>query len=379
MAQFSFVGKIAPIKDTENFKGYEEKVYDSGWMSQKLRFNVIAGDNRHLVEINAGRWKDDSKNSVIYTFSKAEEGKKSEPIQIAWEKRNDPKEIAKVAGYKVFTIDTDTYQHRKELEDNGQDEELEKSNKKRRHFIAGSDFCGFAKKVVESDKVKDMVFRINGNVNYSYSEKNDQYYANYEVTKMYRVNDDTEVSSEMNIDFYFAEGAMDGGDYNETSKAIVSGFTPFYDSNTKKSWFAPISLVLRGETDDKGKKRVAGYERIFSKFEDDEIRKISLVCQKIDGAQKADIKFEDLDEETQDNIVCGLIELEDAIRDAGGQAYGERIQEVRIEKLGRGSSKGSETTAYTLEDCKKKPFKEEEKAVDVSDDYDIFADDEEDI
>ena len=48
-----------------------------------------------------------------------------------------------------------------------------------------------------------MKFRVNGNVTYRYSEKKDQYYSTYEVTKIYRVDDDADVSSEVNIDFYF--------------------------------------------------------------------------------------------------------------------------------------------------------------------------------
>ena len=376
MAQFNMVGKIVPIKDTDSFKGYEEKVFDkSGWMTQKLRFNFIAGTNRHLVEINAGKFKDDKKNSVVYTYSKAEEGKKSEPIQIKWDKRNDPSEIEKVAGSRIFTVDTDTYQTRKALEENGEDEALEASKKKCRHFIAGCDFVDFVKKVVYSDKIKDWTFRIRGVVNYTYSESTGKYYTNYEVQKIYRVDESTEPSSELNVNFFFAEGAVDSSDYDETGKAIVSGWTLFYDSNTKKSWFAPISLVLRGDTDEKGKKKIAVWEKVFGKFEDDEVRKINLSCAKIDGAEKCDIKLEDLDEDTQDNINAGLITLAEAIRDAGGQMYGDRIQEIRIEKLGRGSSKGSETSAYTLDDVNAKPHKEEEKVESLDDDVDIFSDD----
>ena len=170
MNTFSFVGKLVPVKDSENFKGYTETTYDSGWMKQRLVFNVVAGDNRHLVEINAGRWSDDAKNSTIYTMSRATEGKKSEKIQIPWEKRNDPETIEKVAGYRVFTIDTDTFAHREELKEAGDDAALEESNKKRRHFLAGTDFCNFAKKVVYNEKIKDWVFRVNGNIVYSYSE-----------------------------------------------------------------------------------------------------------------------------------------------------------------------------------------------------------------
>jgi hypothetical protein len=368
-SNFNFVGKLVPVKDKENFKGYTETVFDSKWVGQKLMFNVVAGDNSHLVEINAGYWQDESKNSVIKTMSKAKDGKPSEKIDIPYDKRNDPEMIEKVAGYKIFTIDTETFNHRKELEEKGDKEGLEAANKKRRHFLVGRDFCEFAKKVVYSDKAKDMMFRVTGDIEYSYSEKHGKYYASYEVKKIYRVDDGAEPSSEVNIDFYFAEGALDKEDFDETGKAIVSGYTQFYDSFTKKVWFAPIALVIRGTGDkEKDGKKIAGWERILSKFEDDQIRRITFACQKINGAQKQDIKFEDLDEDTQANIECGLIELEDAIRDAGGQMYGDRIQEIRIEKLGYGSTKGSETTAYILEDCVKKPKVEADEP-----EEDIFA------
>ena len=88
------------------------------------------------------------KNSVVYTYSKAEEGEKSKPIQIEWSKRNDESEIAKVAGSRLFTVDTDYYQHRKEHEETGDEAGLAESNKKCRHFIAGSEFVDYAKKVV---------------------------------------------------------------------------------------------------------------------------------------------------------------------------------------------------------------------------------------
>ena len=378
MANFSFIGKIVPVKESEKFKGYTETKYDSGWVNQKLRFNVIAGDNRHFVEINAGKWYDDKKNTTVYTMSKAEGGKKSKPIEISWEKRNDPEEINKVAGYKVFTIDTDNYEHRKALEESGDNVALEASKKKRKHFITGVDFCEYARKVVNSEKIQDMMFRICGNIVVNYGSKNDQYYTTYEVTKIYRVADNAEPLSEVNLDFYFMEDAVDSEDYNEKGKAIVSGYSMFYDSMTKKNWFYPVSLVIAGSTDEAGKKRLAGFQKMFDKFESDEVRKVSLVCQKIDGAQRVNIKYEDLPEDVRENIDFGLISLEDAIKDAGGQMYGDAIRELRIEKLGRGSSKGSETTIYTVDNLNDKPHLEEKfEEVDDSD-FDLFAEDDDD-
>ena len=375
MNTFSFVGYLKPVKDSETRKSFEIKNYDSGWMSERLRFRVVAGDNAHFVEINQGRWSDENKN-VIYGFSKSENGKKGEPFQVKWIDRNKPEMIEKMAGFRVYTVDTETYNHRKELEEAGEIEALEAANKKRKHFLAGTEFCEYVNRVVNSEKTKDMKFRINGNINYIYSEKNDRYYSTYEVTKIYRIDDDTPTSSTVDMEFYFSENAMDSSDYDETGRAIVNGFTPYYDSSTKKNWFCPISLAMRFGTDEVGKKKIKGYEKVFNKFEDDEIRRINLTCQAIDGAQRVSIRLEDLDEDTQENVAMGLISEEDAIRDAGGSMYGDKIQEIRIEKLGRGSSKGSETTVYTVEDMNRKPFKEEEKAEEIED---IFSDDDDEL
>lgn len=364
MNSFSFVGKIIPVKDTENFKGYTETAYDSGWMKQRLVFNVVAGDNRHLVEINAGKWKDDAKNSTIYTMSRATEGKKSEKIQIPWDKRNDPETIEKVAGYRVFTIDTDTYSHRDELTKAGDTAALEESNKKRRHFLAGVDFCDFAKKVVYNEKIKDWVFKVNGNISYSYSEKTGRYYMSYEVNKIYRVDESTEPTTDVNIEFYFADGFMDKDGVEDTGKAIMNGFTPFYDQNTQKNWFLPLSLVMRNE-----KEIVDATEELLSEFEDNEICKAVLSCKAINGAQRREVNLEDLDEKTQKAVKLGLMSEAQAIKNAGGQVYGDVIQELRFDKI----VKHSEATAYTLDNCLEKPHKEE--AEDNTVPFDVDSDD----
>lgn len=373
---FSFVGYLKPIKSTEKWNSFSTTKFDSGWMNERLVFNVRAGDNTHRVEINAGRWTDEKKN-VIYGFTKGDSNKKGEAIQIPWAKRNDPEVIENMAGWKVFTVDTETFNHRKELEEAGETEALEAANKKRKHFLAGTEFCEYVNRVVNSEKTKDMKFRVNGNVTYRYSEKNDQYYSAYEVTKIYRVDDDTPVSSEVNVEFYFAENAMDASDYSETGKAIVNGFTPYYESSLKKTCYCPVTLALRFGTDEEGTKKIKGWQKTFSKFEEDEIRKINLVCQQIDGAQRVTITYDDLDDDTKENIDFGLTTLEDVIAEMGGNMFGDKIQEIRIEKLGRGSSKGSETTVFTMEDMTKKPFKEEETEED-EEKVDLFAEDEDD-
>lgn len=374
---FSFVGHLKPVKDSENRKNFDIKYYDSGWMSERLRFMVQADDNTHFVEINAGKWKDDSKN-VIYGYTKGDANKKGKAIQIPWSQRNFESVIDNMAGWKVFTVDLDTYQHRKDVEDSGDAEAIAKSNSKRKHFLAGTEFCEYVNKLVNSDKIANVKFRVNGNVTYTYSEKNDRYYSTFEVNKIYRVDDSVESSSEVNIDFYFGKDCVDADDYDETGHAIVNGWTPFYDGNTKKNWYCPITLAMRFGTDDKGKKQLKGWKKIFDKFEDEEIRRIVLTCDQINGAQKVDISYDDLDEDTRDNIDFGIISLEDVIRDLGGQMYGDRIQEIRINKPGRGFTKGSETTMYTIDDMNQKPVREIAAKVEDNDeedeDIDLFDD-----
>ena len=132
---------------------------------------------------------------------------------------------------------------------------------------------------------------------------------------------------------------------------------------------------MRFGTDDKGKKQLKGWKKIFEKFEDDEIRRILLSCEQINGAQRVDVTYDDLSEDTRDMIDFGIISLEDAIRDAGGQMYGDRIQEIRINKPGRGFTKGSETTMYTVDDMNKKPVREIAAKVEADDDdVDLFDD-----
>jgi tRNA A37 N6-isopentenylltransferase MiaA len=74
----------------------------------------------------------------------------------------------------------------------------------------------------------------------------------------------------------------------------------------------------------------------------------------------------DLDERTQKAIAAGIMDEKTAIRNAGGQAYGDRIQEIRFDEI----VKMGESTVYTLDDCTQKPHKEEEP-VNIFDEDDI--------
>ena len=274
-------------------------------------------------------------------------------------------------------MNTETYKRIQELKDNGEIEAAKKAETKKKHFLDRSEFCEYVNKLVNSEKFKDVKFKVKGNINYNYSQTNDRYYETYEVNKIYRVDDDEEVYSKVNVEFFFDENAYDDSMFEDYGKSIVSGYTPFYDPQTKNTWYCPMTLVMRD------KKKADGLNKlVFSKFEDDEVRKVNLECDKISGAQKVDITYDDLSDETKGLIDCGLYTMEDVIAELGGNMYGERITELRINKLGRGSSRGSETTSYTLEHLKKKPMTQtqivEEVVGDMFDDEVPFSIDDDD-
>lgn len=395
---FNFTGRIALGKDSEKFHPIEKKDFQSGWTNTTVKFNCISGTNRVLCVAQGGKWVDDKKNSVK-TFSKSTtdtSGKvtKGEKIEIAWAKRFDADQIAKVAGFKKFVVDTGDYKMRYKLQDlvkafeNGSvtDEmmeqtgidnledakaTLEKSQAKRREFVAEWDFAEFVAKLASSDKYKDKLFNISGNYEVQYSPDKNQFYTNYHVNRIALAAEDVEPKTEMKIDFYFGEDAWDDSNYEETSKIIVNGWVSYYDSNLKKNGFRDIAVVIREENE---KKRNA----LKRKFACEEgIKQIGLTLSVIDGAEVIELTMDMLDDETREDIECGLLDFEDVKRELGGRAIGDRISELRFAEL-TPKKNVAQDTVYTADDMH--PAREDVVEDDDDDEsYDIFDTDEDDL
>ncbi len=124
---------------------------------------------------------------------------------------------------------------------------------------------------------------------------------------------------------------------------------------------------MRFGTDENGMETLDYWNDIFTEFDDDAVRHVGLKCDEINGAQRVRVTYDDLSDKVKRAIKVGAKKLEDALQEAGGNVFGDKIQEIRIVGLGRGVD-GSETTTYEVEDLIKKP------TVDV----DVFADDEND-
>lgn len=360
----SFVGKIRKIKD-----GYSEQEFSGGFLKRRLRFQAICGNSVQWLEVTALVWKDASKNKV-YTL-KSVEGAKAEKQVVAWADRLDPDVIESVPGYKRFVVDTDTFAHRKELEDQGLDEELEKSKKKRKEFIHESDFIDYLIKVLDSEKSKDMIFRINGVAEYSYGKNKDTYYRSFIPQKIFRVDDDTEQCCSGSMKLYFAEGAVDDTCADETGDYVINAFVDYYDQNAKMNAFAPVEVKINKEH-----KMANGFKKRFSKAEDEEIKELGVAVEFVNGAKQVDITMDMLTDEQRESIEDGMITFEELKAELGGKANGDRITEIRLAGLMKGYASGVQDTMYSIADLKKKPIKEDVQTETNTGDVKVFDDDE---
>lgn len=386
-SNFEMTGKISLPKESDKFHPYTDTVYDSGWEKKRLMFNAICGDNSHLLTVDAGAFSDG--HGDVYTYTKGSvdnDGKKvkGESVKIPFKDRLTTKLLPEIAEYKKFIFDLEIPNRRYKLTNfaekikNGTsltDEELkevglenesqiseaiEKSNKKRHEFISEWDFLDFIKRVIDSGKYSDKKFFIRGNVVCSYSEKNERVYENLVPNRIYLANDDAEEKSMATINLVYGAEALDDISVEETGKYFVHGFVMSYDNNRKANIPVPTIIVIPAATDEdeKAKKKVSVLCKKFV-VDDDTYKEFGVVVDMLNGAQKAEITEDMLTDEQKEDLECGLIEMEDIIKEMGGSVYGERVQEYRFNKIARGFSKGRNDTVYTSDDMVIKPIEEE--------------------
>lgn len=374
---FEIVCKLKEMKRTDTFTPFEVKDFPSKWQITKLRFNMISGNNQFVGEISGGKWTDDSKNKIL-TKSKGTKDTKSENITIEWAKRKDPESIAKVAGWKIYTVDLLSKEERQRIEKEGTEEEKAIAAKKISHFLEKTEMAQLVNKIIASGKYNDAKFKITGTVDFQYSPDKQIYYRTLSVNKIYRVADDTPTKAEMNLNAFYTADSIDSDSYDEKKKYFFNCYTDYYFSNIKKTRFVPMTLVIDANGDEKAEKTAKRLvEKKINVFdEDSEVRKIGLVCTMINGAQEKAITYDDLDEETKEDIECELITLEDAIRSLGGSAYGDKVTETRVKSIAKAGANSSEATVYTLADLKKAPVPED--APETEEDIDLFDDEEDD-
>ena len=359
MATINFIGKLRKLKEN----GYEEQEFSGGLIRKRLRFQMICGDNVQWLEVSALVWRDENKNK-IYTLKAVENGK-DEKIEVKWCDRFNESIVNSVPGYKKMVVDTDTFAHRKELEDGGLDDELEKSRKKRKEFIHATDFVDYLVKVLDNEKSKDMVFRVTGSMDFSYSENKGQYYRTFTPQKITRVPDDTKQICEGSMKVYFSENAVDDTMTDETGDITFNGYVQNYFSNIKGNAFVPMSFTINKDAE-----MADGFKMIFEDVEDEKVMELGVVVDFINGSQQVSITEDMLTDKQRKMIAMKMTTFEKIKRELGDTVRGDRVTKTELKELMRGYSNGAESTAFEISDLIRKPVKQEED-VNIFDEDDI--------
>lgn len=333
-ATFEFVGKLKKIeKETEKFKAFEEKRYDSGWTNQTFKFNAINGNNSHIMQIRAGFWsKIDGSVDVgkmkIYTQSKAEGGAKSQQMEVSFADRTNPEVLANVAYFRKFGIN---------LNKPGEG----KISSNEHEYLFEGDFMTSLRKLMDNPNFIERRVHIKGAMDIQYGENTGVFYRTFVPSRVRFANDDEQEMMKLSIDLIYGPEAVDKDD----DILRVNCYHRYYDANYRKDSCkgqatCPIQLVARDQ------QCFDSIRRRFSNFPDDcTFAKLDATLDVINGTEMVPLRYEDLSEDARENIDFGFTTLEEEVRAAGGTVYGNRVTELRF----RGT-RNVQGTAYEAED-----------------------------
>ncbi len=334
-ATFEFVGKLKKIeKETDKFKAFDEKRYDSGWTNQTFKFNAVNGNNSHIMQVRTGFWSKadgsvDVSKMKIYARSKTEGGAKSQQLEVAFSDRANPEVLAKIAYYSKFGINL-----------NKPGEEKNASND--HEYLFEGDFMNALRKLMDNSNFTGRKIRIKGNVDFQYGESTGIFYRTFTPTRIWLAGDDEKEMMKMSVDLIYGPESIDESD---DGIIRVNCYHRYYDSNYKNDackgqTTCPIQFVVRDP------KIFDLVRRRFTNFPDEcSFAKTDVMLDVINGTEMVSLTYDDLSDEAKENIDFGLSTLEDEIRLAGGTAFGDRVTELRF-----ASSRNIQGTAYETED-----------------------------
>lgn len=355
---FTFVGKLKAIKDSEKFKGYEVRSFDSGWVQTSLRFNAANGNNRHMFQIKAGYWGDKNGNvnegkTVIYAPVTDSETHKTTRKKISYSEREDESVLKSVSAGGKYILDLHTDENPGNV----------------REYIFEKDFIDDVKKhILDNPKAADVRFKIVGNVEIQYSENKSQFYKSFVPKRIYLAKENEEDKMQIRADLIYGRASLE--DNADTDGFVFNAYTSYYDNayrgdKCQGHCFCPVEVNIYPK-DIKQKGLFAKRLRDFSP-ESSEYRTIGMVIDVIDGQEVVRVTEDMLGEEAKENIEYGFSTLEEELRKAGGTTYGPRVTEYRFNNWGS----PSEDTVYEEEDLFPPHHDDEEEESD-----DIFGDDE---
>lgn len=364
---FVMIGKLSIAPDRENRKAFSDKLLDSGCNIRQLNLNMKCDKDNFNLQIksfmnNVKRTSDGTLNvndSTIYTI--LDNDGKFESTNFKYKDREKYED--RIANFRKLVF----------VDEN--EERVECSNE--------FDYSMAVHSILKSDAYKDKKFKVQGNIEYSsYTNPKtheEKIYTNYNVQRIYVINDEAEEKALANVEFYITEDCLDDSRLEEENLLVINGYIPEYNSKKKADigFYQSFEYPL-GEDSEKAKKMAKLIDKmLLDNFDDNELCKMGYRVRLINRREEVPFNEDMLSDEEKELVKYGLMDIED-LKQQYGAGMGSMQRRMEISSIGRGYSKGAIPVPLTLNELLSKGDEPKKELLDEDGDLDILSDGDDD-
>lgn len=364
---FVMIGRLSIAPDRENRKAFSDKLLDSGCNIRQLNLNMKCDKDNFNLQIksfmnNVKRTSDGTLNvndSTIYTI--LDNDGKFESTNFKYKDREKYED--RIANFRKLVF----------VDEN--EERVECSNE--------FDYSMAIHSILKSDVYKDKKFKVQGNIEYSsYTNpktKEEKIYTNYNVQRIYVINDEAEEKALANVEFYITEDCLDDSRLEEENLLVINGYIPEYNSKKKADigFYQSFEYPL-GEDSEKAKKMAKLINKmLLDNFDDNELCKMGYRVRLINRREEVPFNEDMLSDEEKELVKYGLMDIED-LKQQYGAGMGSMQRRMEISSIGRGYSKGAIPVPLTLNELLSKGDEPKKELLDEDGDLDILSDGDDD-
>lgn len=360
---FVMIGRLSIAPDRENRKAFSDKLLDSGCNIRQLNLNMKCDKDNFNLQIksfmnNVKRTSDGTLNvndSTIYTI--LDNDGKFESTNFKYKDKDKYED--RIANFRKLVF----------VDEN--EERVECSNE--------FDYSMAVHSILKSDAYKDKKFKVQGNIEYSsYTNPKtheEKIYTNYNVQRIYVINDEAEEKALANVEFYITEDCLDDSRLEEENLLVINGYIPEYNSKKKADigFYQSFEYPL-GEDSEKAKKMAKLINKmLLDNFDDNELCKMGYRVRLINRREEVPFNEDMLSDEEKELVKYGLMDIED-LKQQYGVGMGSMQRRMEISSIGRGYSKGAIPVPLTLNELLSKGNEPKKELLDEDGDLDILSD-----
>lgn len=364
---FVMIGRLSIVPDRENRKAFSDKLLDSGYNIRQLNLNMKCDKDNFNLQIksfmnNVKRTSDGTLNvndSTIYTI--LDNDGKYESTNFKYKDKDKYED--RIANFRKLVF----------VDEN--EERVECSNE--------FDYSMAVHSILKSDAYKDKKFKVQGNIEYSsYTNPKtheEKIYTNYNVQRIYVINDEAEEKGLANVEFYITEDCLDDSRLEEENLLVINGYIPEYNSKKKADigFYQSFEYPL-GEDSEKAKKMAKLIDKmLLDNFDDNELCKMGYRVRLINRREEVPFNEDMLSDEEKELVKYGLMDIED-LKQQYGAGMGSMQRRMEISSIGRGYSKGAIPVPLTLNELLSKGDEPKKELLDEDGDLDILSDGDDD-